>query len=778
MNGREQRYSSAATALAYVIMGRLMEYDLWRGRESSDLTPDLLGDDQMPSSEWSVVRSALRSMLDESQEFGTLELAEISLDGDLDSTLRAVACLLASIGYADMEMYTDAVATCERLLEQQANLPILPRVMIQLHACMRNAEIKDFRKALYWGNSARSLLEVLNSSSAAEQKIVDGLRFSAEINVISLNDAASDKVSFSASKWPTLPALWLELNATSGSAAMEYLAEDYKHRIRDRVLRRPPRSYQNEDYISRNMYAYYVRTQLMGDWQMYLQASRRLGMERMLRPVGDSQSSHGCLSQGLVYLRKGWASGQYKEALRLVREEGPLQALDSELQKALMRLQQYGVTDLEFHVLQAGAPLLRAEEANSVCRSLLETPLPRRARRAQGWYLTQVPMWDAVAALSREMSDVDYLSQQMRERIQDADSTEAINMDKAAEALNWASVSDPEQGRWVSTVLSTYSRNDDWRSLLDTVLYKLCDIGNVGALDFLGQMSSSDMTLARSAQIVSLPEAVGGDLLAGSAGAIADLCVSVIGSTRSSAARGAWSFGGHNAAAIGTLLSIRRPEQQIWSVLVDFLRDTSIAASDKDPVLDVFAFHVDDIPAEVVQRVSSDPERLTSIQPGLFWPSAKNSGPVLRFLCAAEAISESEALSVLMLLSGAEEPSDRIEASKSLPLLGKVIGNSLASGYLLHMTMDPSVLVRMQSAEMLGHFLGCANVNSRLVSQRLIQMLGSDGVAVPFGALRGLRLAKENAGVFAQPEIVDTLHKIARDHAMVRVRQAAKSLLT
>lgn len=197
----------------------------------------------------------------------------------------------------------------------------------------------------------------------------------------------------------------------------------------------------------------------------------------------------------------------------------------------------------------------------------------------------------------------------------------------------------------------------------------------------------------------------------------------------------------------------------------------------KAPVLDMLAFHVNDIPAEVIQGVSGDPLRLTSIQPGLFNLSKHDSGPLLRFLCAAQAIEKGEAFATLLRLSESEEPGVRIEACKSLPFLSKVMGGHFVCGYLLQMATDSSVLVRGQVAETLGYFLDPASDNDLLVSQRLIEMLGSDGMAVPFGALRGLSRAKRENGAFNQPAIVHTLHRISRDHAMVRVRQVAESLL-
>ncbi|MFJ2158171.1 HEAT repeat domain-containing protein [Streptomyces sp. NPDC087856] len=776
VNGREQKYTSGATALAYVVMGRLIELDLWRDSAPSEPIPDLLGSDLMPSYEWDLVRSALRSMLDDSQELGALELDELALNEDLPCELRVIAAVLASIAYADMESYSRSLATCERLLEQRLDLSALPNAMIQLHACMRNAEANDYPRALHWANSARMLLEEAQSSSTeVGQKIIEGLTFSLNENVTALNEALSDRAALPKTTAQVTPIFWLELHSTVGSAALEYISEDFKRRIRDRTLRRPPHRITNEDYISRNMYAYYMRVQLAGHWRRYLQASQQLGMEIMLRPVEQKQSRGAPFSQALAYLRKGWASSSYNEALRLVREEGPLEALDSELQKALNRIQ-VNVTDLELHVLRAGAPLLRAEEADSVVRSLLENRLPVHARSSRGWYRTQVSQWEAVAALAREVSNVDYLSQKIRTYVGAEADTQAFEIEKVVEAMDWSLVSDSEQENWVR-FLAGPSTGGPWGELLQTVLYKLSEIGNRSALEMLGQIDSSELTLERSSQIVDLTGEFSADLLHGNAASIADLCVRSIAETRANSAQGVWSFGGHNGALIGAMLSIKYPAVEIWSALSAYLRDVTIVSDHKDPVLNALALRIDDVPAEVVQEISSDPARLISVHPGLFGASSQGSGALLRFLCAAEAVDGGEALQALMRLSDAEEPGTRMEAAKSLPLARKVLGEPLATGYLLNMTADPAVLVRAQAAETLGYFLGPSNSDNSLVGHRLVEMLGADGVAVPFGALRGLRLAKMSHAAFNQPIILDKLHKISRDHSMVRVRRAAKTLL-
>ncbi|MEZ7004620.1 HEAT repeat domain-containing protein [Streptomyces sp. AD55] len=775
VNGRRQNYSYAATGLAYVIMGRLIEYDLWRDGDSTEHIPDLLNEATMPSPEWVLVRAALRSMLEDSQELGTLELIEFASNGELDPELRAIACVLASIGYADMERYSQSIAACERLLSEQLDLPASFEVMLQLHACLRNAEIKEYGKALDWANSAK--LSLSNSSASGEyaRKVYDALKFSTEENIDALSAVTSDNFSILASR-AVAPTLWVELDATVGSAALEYMAEDYKQRIRDRGRRTFPRTLKNEDYISRNLYAYFVRTQLGGNWKKYLRASHLLGMERLLRPFGEQADKSLSFSQGLAYLRKGWATTPYEEALTLAREEGPLETLDSELQKALTRLQ-HGVTDLELKVLRAGAPLLRAEEADSVCRSLLETQLPYGARRpGGGWYQTSIPLWDAIAALAREISDGDYLAQHMRAQVGGEDSTQAFHLGKAAEVLDWKLVSPSEQERWVAVLHATTSVEGDWRNLLDTVLYKLCRTGNGAALQILDQLSETRMTLARAAHIINLPDEFGADLLRTHSGSIAEFCSRDIAETRETAAHGLWSFGGYNGALIGAIFSIRQPEQAIWNSVIDFIRDTSVATDHKDPVLDALALHIDGIPAEIRQRMASDPTSLNSVNPSLFEESGQPSGPQFRFLCATEAIGESEAFSRLARLTIDKKPSVRMEAVKSLPSAQKILGTPMVMGYLLSLTMDDSVFVRAQAAETLGIFLRTEEAQTVLLRHRLIEMLGADGVAVPFGALRGLQVAKGRREQFDEREIVETLRKIAHEHPLARVRKAANSL--
>ncbi|MEU0305014.1 MULTISPECIES: HEAT repeat domain-containing protein [Streptomyces] len=779
INGREAGYSSSATALSYVIMGRLMEYDIWRGQGSSQFIPDLLGDLSMPNSEWEFVRSALRSTLEDTQEMGARELSRIVSDDTFDAELRTVSCILASISYADMEMYEQAVEICEVLLERQLELDVLQRGLLQLQAGLRNAEVKDYSRALEWASSAsRTLNDVLIERDSVLFKALEGLQYSAQDNIDAFSEMLSGEFKlFSRRDRSVAPSYWMELGSTAGSAALEYMSEDFKKRIRDRALRMPPRVLVNEDYISRNLYAYYMRVQVAGHWHKYLGASQQLGKERMLRRLDDQDGGVAQLRQGLAYLRKGWASSAYTEGLRLVREEGPLDALENELQKSLERLQRE-VTDLEFHVLRVGAPLLRSEEADSVIRSLLEKTLPSHARRAHGWYRTEVPLWDSVAAMAREISDGDYLSRRIRAAVGGENSTESFHIRKVVEILDWSLVSVCEQDAWSELFRSRSVVADDWKSLLDSVLYAICKVGNPAALDLLRASCQSEMTLERAAQIVDLSSGSDVDLLEIFSASISELCAAEMGEIRNQAKQGSWSLGGYNPALIGAALSIKSPDNSVWSDVSDFLRDPLVAKDEKDSVLEFLAFRVADIPAGVLQGICSDPDRLTSASPGIFAAnSGRESGALFRFLCAAGAIGADEALASLVRFSSGLDFASRIEAVRSLPASRRVLGDALAIGYMMQMTVDPSVFVRAEAAEILGNFLDSDIENQRFLTQRLVQLLGSDGVAVPFGALRGLLRAKRNGAVLVGSEVAGELRNIARNHSIVRVRQVANSLL-
>ncbi|MEU5462716.1 HEAT repeat domain-containing protein [Streptomyces althioticus] len=776
VNGREQGHSSPATALAYVVMGRLVEYDLWRGRGDDSHLPDLLGDDPMPSREWAVVQSVLRLLLDESREFVTADLAEMAVDSELNFGLRTISCLFASIGYAELEMCDRSIAICEDLLHQAPNLPFEHVAILELQACLRNAEMKNYSQALQWAKSSSISLRRAPLDTI-EEKASEVLLFSAAENVNALREVLEKKLFPPGVTRPEIPYAWLELESTVGSAALEYMTEVYKGKIRNGGRLLAPHVIKNEDSISRNLYSYFVRVQLAGHWRKYLQASSQLGAAQLLRPFGSTQDVSRQFSEALACLRRGWASGSYKEALGLVREEGPLDALDSELQKALTRIQT-DISDLEMHVVRAGAPLLRADEAHTVCRSLLEASLPRRASRANGWYLTQVPLWDAVSALARELSDGDYLSRRMRLFVGDEDTTQAFHIQKVASALDWRNVSSSEQGEWVKLISSAGSVDDDWQSLLDTVLYRICRTGNRQATELLRRVSDSSMTLARAAHITDLPEQSGLNLLRYHSASIVELCNSSIAETRDNAARNAWSFGGYNSALIAAVLSVRIPDMAMWETIEGFLCDTAVAAEHKNPVLDYLASKVGDVPRNVLHAVTRYPERLESKHPSFFSDSSVDSGARLRFLCAASAIRQDQAYDVLTRLASAAEPAVRVEAVESIPFIHEAFDNSIALGCLLNMTMDSSVFVRARAAEALGIVLKTAGPAETMLSNRLIQMLGADGVAVPFGALRGLQVAKEFGIRFNQSEIEESLYAISRDHSMARVRRVAESLLS
>ncbi|MHC3816749.1 hypothetical protein [Streptomyces sp. DT9] len=780
VKGREPGYSPSATALSFVLMGRFIEYDLWRDQRSSESIPDLLGEQSMPTSEWECVRSVLRSTLEDTQEMGARELNRFVFDEAFDADARAISCIFASIAYADMELYDQAVEICELLLEQQSELNDLPKALLQLHACLRNAEVREYSRALDWVNSAKmTLADISIDRESALGKAVDGLHYSVENNINALTSMLDGEFRISGRRrdQSVTPSYWVELDSTAGWAALEYMSEDFKNRIRDRALQTPPRAVVNEDYIARNLYAYYMRVQVAGHWHKYLGASQQLGKERMLRPIDDPDDGGARLRQGLAYLRKGWASKAYTDGLRLVREEGPLDALESELQKSLGRLQ-LEVTDLEFHVLRVGAPLLRAEEADSVICSLLDNPLPSHARRAHGWYRTEVPLWDAVAAMAREVSDGDYLSQRIRESVGSENSTQSFHIRKVVEILDWSLVSAAEQDSWIELLRSSEPVAGDWNSLLDAVLYAMCHIGNPAAVEHFSAACQSGIKLEQAAQIVSLSEGSTENLLGNFATEVSDVCAAQIVETRNQAARGSWSLGGYNPALIGAALSIKSPADSIWSEIADFLRDPLVARDEKDPVLDFFASRVDHIPVDVVQEVSSDPGRLTSTRPAIFsGNSDRESGALFRFLCAAGVIESEEALVSLVRLSSGFESGSRVEAVKSLPASRRVLGTELATGFLMQMTVDSSVFVRAEAAEMLGHFLDSGTANQRLVGQRLVQMLGSNGVAVPFGALRGLLRAKRSGVMLGHYGVADELRKIERDHPIFRVRKAASSLI-
>jgi hypothetical protein len=343
--------------------------------------------------------------------------------------------------------------------------------------------------------------------------------------------------------------------------------------------------------------------------------------------------------------------------------------------------------------------------------------------------------------------------------------------------LDWSRVSLDEQQRWLkfSTLYSDGALNDFSESILEELAY----VGNRVALDHLELAFRRDFTLSNAATVVNLQARGVAQSFGGYVEKILDVSRSAMTAMRSEAAHGSYSFGGINPGVVAAAACTTWRHVDGWADVLELILDPKIADYQKDPVLDILAMNIQDVPPHVLSAATRQTERLRGKDVELFGDAEPGlTGPYLRFLAATKAVSPDGALEAVWDLVCSPRPAQRIEAVKTLPFLTGVIESNIVFGVLAKFTADDNVMVRAEAAEAISALAFSRDTQASLyAAQRLGKLLNADGVAVPFGVLRGIRRHMQPCASRSAEEIVKHLHVAEENHAIPRVRKISAEII-
>ncbi|MEU2964164.1 hypothetical protein ABZ687_04205 [Streptomyces ardesiacus] len=775
-------------ALALVILGRFRDYQ--RLQESSENAyPPLFEpeDDPVPY-EWEIVRSTALAMTHPTEAVGIDRLKRLLYSAEAPAEIRAVGAIILSASYADAERYEEAIGACRFLLDSEVEVPAITTAALYVQQGLREAEKADFNAAQLSCSAASSLLEdlpdfaeycdlaarAMPATLATEVlRRVKLLLATAASRNAQLAEAMSDSDKFVRVDPAESPNRELR-NRLLSRVTANYVRDLFERDVRDRAYVSRTQRINDENVISRNLHAVWLSSQLSGDWLDVLSSSELIGREWVMRKENDPEATQWLKRQGLRLLRTSGSVKAYTQAIRLMREEGPLSVVRAETDRSLERFS-FASSKCEFEAIRAGAPLLSQEEANAACQAILSHEFPPyQSAVGGGWFSTREPMWSAIAALAKEVSDCDFLSREIRERVIDAQSVTIQNILPVLSRLDWSRVSAMERSQWV-TFLSRAS--DGLQEVSEVVLYELTKQGDREAAKLLDVTLGSEPSLVQAATLLDLRKNNFPLLLEKHAANIIDMCLRAISSTTEAASRGAYSIGGINEGLIAAALSTEFPQLAVWSRVSEFLRHPKVASYKKDPVLGFLAHRYEAIPDQVRLELSQAPDALKSPALGAFFPggSSEVSGARLRFLSKSNAISSSELLSQFTNMVADEDVAQRIEATRSAPVVSENLGAGIAFGVLSGLLQDRSVLVQSRAAEALSYFARQPETSSHAVD--LMGMcLGKDGVAIPFGILRGIKRYGFPENVDASVRLQCLLSEAARESVITRVRAIASGL--
>ncbi|MEW2064109.1 hypothetical protein AB0899_25650 [Streptomyces sp. NPDC007002] len=778
-------------ALALVVSGRYWEYENYRERD--DRLPDLLNGEVFENEniESKFIRFTGISLLVAGQEEGVRQLEAMSRRRDLDAEMRAAAALMASLGFADMGINDKSVEVCADLYSEDLKLPELAKIAIALQVSLRHGEGGDYRKAEQWCSKARRHLDNPGDAvyplfplrrdhpsapSDVIAKVWEGMEVSVADNQSMIEFYAFGKINFRQRFTQPSSQYWLEKDDHAGIAARLYLKESFERYVRDPSMRVRPRVISNEDRISRLLHAYWVECQLAGHWSFARQASELLGRERLLRPGEGADLRDWYRREGLARLRNSGSTDAFQQAVRSIREEGPLAALRAELDDATRRLENQ-ISRNDLIILQEAAPLLTGHQADAVCESLLTSEAPPYTSAGPRGASADA-LWNTIGRLAQEVSSGNFLVRSIRERHRVRGSVVEMGMLRVLHKVDWKTVSKKETERWVHLIRETEDSGND--ELLEAGLYKMMLLGQRDCYEILGsRIRSNGLTLGDAATLVDCYQAGHRSLLLKHASEIIAVCREQVQRTRDEAARSSYGYGGINACLVGVLTSSVSADTgaEMWNDVTQFLLDPNVAFEEKSPVLDWLANRIDQVPDPVMSSVLSRSEKLRPGNTGMRFFGEDASAAWLRFLCSAKAMSQMDAISEFVSLSNSSEAFQRIEAAKSAKFVGRVADPAIVVGCLLQMTANEEVVVRAEAAQGLTKFLTVNSDLGGLAAQRLTDLLDNDGFSVPFAVLRGLDSVRSH-GVLKLPETLrGRLNWVADTHAVPRLRSKASELV-
>ncbi|MFJ5607977.1 hypothetical protein ACIQCJ_01015 [Streptomyces sp. NPDC093221] len=777
-------------SLALAVLGRFREYENQRRNDMPELFPAEENEKPTVSSEWELVRSVSMSMVHPHEADGLDCLTSLIENYLISSEMRAVAALVASVSLADSDRFDDAVSLCRATLERDDELPLLTQAALHAQIGLRTAELGDYvasahayERAVEISSASLPLYEIEDSSLEVKEfltGVVESLRsrfLNAFPQIAAAMAAASmGQVSRSSTSNRSPRTATYSLDAPLAGAVAPLLKEQFEEKVRDRGQISSSRTLFFDDAIARVLHANWLRSQLLANWFEARNSHGILGRERVMRQV-DPQYRGWVLRDGLNLLRRSGDSDSYEQSLRLLREEGPLQILADELQESIRRAPRH-VTKEDLIVFKIAAPLITPHNADVICRTLLSSANSGQQFVPGGWHSMREATWDAISALAASASDTDYLSGRIRSLYKDANAVVLQNMLPAVGNMSWRLVSESEKATWASELLGDVS--DEHEDLRDTILFELALQGHLPSLHFFRETDTNSSSLNRSALILELAEKGFPDVVVGKEQSISSRSSIAIRDTIDKARKGAYSFGGVNPGVIGSALSLLAPHADNWEAVCELLRNPATASHQKDPVLDYLARNIDRIPAEVRDRLTSEPELLSSTQRFFMestTSSEKPSGARLRFLCIATSISASDAMRDFLSLFSSSETPLRIEGVRSAPAVSMVVGNELVLGSLLGVPSSAHVRIRSAVAESLVYF---ADQNTS-VGKHAVKALGEglemDGTAIPYGVLRGLNIHGLPRSISAQQELRAYLFRASKQSFLPSVRREAARML-
>ncbi len=766
-----------SSLLALIVQLRLVDYQRAISPSSRDEAVGKLNI-AVGSPAYELVLAAAKSIQVGTQQEGANELAHLAT-GNLDPGARAAAAVLASVALAELDDYDRVLFL---LLDCLNNLSpadtaddrLIRAVVLQQLSMRRNeaglegAEHSEEARRLLAGLRRRDFSNFPTTKGVSWRsnrtigEIVDQLRATVEAHIA---NARPDRIFDDWMRFVRAPAPDLSLRTERRVVPSNwaFVKELFADKVASSV-----KTLAAQDPVEPGVYAILLHNELLGDAPAARQWRTRLGMLRLLR--NDDPEFAG--REAIRLFRQAEDLDSLDHALRFVRSEGPLSALlENANQVVNRRLVADRLRPVELAVLASAAPVLDAETAGRAMDGVLaglRENLPARTRNWQLFAVRAERAWLASVALAATARRLDDVAMAIFDACRERPTDELLDrsLTRAASAVDWDEVGDDARLQWSAWL-------DDPASSASPGMREAIgpDLG-VGA----HAEPSGDVTLGRVASWLNLYFRTNQMPQRADIERATELVVTQLGAIQRNAAAGTYSFGAVPVADVATGLGLYWSVDAVWPPLATLLSDPRVNLSDKAPALERLALRDSNAPEGFVRQLGdalNDVLQARTIGP--FEDKTTIMPAALRFAIRYGLLSDERTVEILSSLFSSRRTTDRVEAARTMTLIADLRHPPDWTVILAYeLSRDDEALVRAEAGRCLGLLARTTTRLSRLVNDRMIELLSDDGLLVPLLVLRGLMSATD---LPLEAAVTRRIQQLSAAHLAYGVRVQARAVL-
>lgn len=501
-------------------------------------------------------------------------------------------------------------------------------------------------------------------------------------------------------------------------------------------------------------------------------SSRRALAEYRLLVERSGGVSADVFADVIRLLRHSGSPESLKAVLNVARAEGPLAGLASDARTiCARRLHVSLLREPELRVLHVAADLLPEDLASDALRAVLTALSAGVPARVPGRWSSRAarlePALLAAGALASSCGGSGLVAERFLQFVREQDDDDEL-LDRAVarsmRELDWNSVATEVKDAWTGWALDGGQTHDIVReqSLVSTG-------SNRPAVT-----DSSSPTLGDIAQVLNI-KIRGGSFPANWLRPAVALVRRQMKSVAADAEAGRFSGGGIVAADVAVGLALYAGGDELWPDIARFVTNPSIARADTTDALDRMAREAAKVPSSVVASLGDSKELLMFSTKDVFGESINPYPAAVRCLARTGIISSDELLILCDRLAGDGGPTGRHESARVVTMACR---DADPPAWLrvsaLHQSWDSLPEVRAEAARALALLSLTPSGAPKLFEDRLIALIGEDGLLVPTLALRGLA----DLGVDLGSRVLASVSELAQTHPSRSVRRMAGSLVS